>query len=101
MISHVASIILDASVSVICWFWQMFPISLKSASGISSMLTVSVYTDSDKQAAGLTAINFISQQPTSSTSEAGISKSFPTTQELFNNVTGKKSEKLGFLTCQS
>ena len=79
----------------------MFPMSLKSASGISSILTVSKYTDSDKQAAGLTAINFISQQPTSSTSEAGISKSSPTTQDEFKSDTGKKSEKLGFLTCQS
>ena len=65
------------------------------------MFTVSVYTDSAKHAAGFTAINFISQQPTSSTSEAGINKSSPTTHDEFNSDTGKKSEKLGFLTCQS
>ena len=78
----------------------MSPISLKSASGISSTFTVSVYTDSAKHA-GFTAINFISQHPTSSTSEAGINKSSPTTHDGFNNETGKKSEKLGFFTCQS
>ena len=65
------------------------------------MFTVSVYTDSAKHAAGFTAINFISQHPTSSTSEAGINKSSPTTHDEFNSDTGKKSEKLGFLTCQS
>ena len=48
-----------------------------------------------------TDINFISQHPTSSTCEAGINKSLPTTQDGFNNETGKKSEKLGFFTCQS
>ena len=79
----------------------MSPISLKSASGMSSTFTVSVYTDSAKHAAGFTAINFISQHPTSSTSEAGMSKSSPTTHDVFNNETGKKSEKLGFFTCQS
>ena len=75
--------------------------SLKSASGISSILIVSVYTDSDKQAAGLTAINFISQHPTSSTSELGINKSSPTTHDEFSKLTGMKLAKLGFLTCQS
>ena len=65
------------------------------------MFTVSVYTDSAKHAAGFTAINFISQHPTSSTSEAGINKSSPTTHDEFKSDTGKKSEKLGFLTCQS
>ena len=75
--------------------------SLKSASGMSSIFTVSIYVDSAKHAAGFTAINFISQHPTSSTSEAGISKSSPTTHDGFSNETGIKSEKLGFLTCQS
>ena len=52
------------------------------------MFTVSVYTDSAKHAAGFTAINFISQHPTSSTSEAGINKSSPTTHDEFKSDTG-------------
>ena len=77
------------------------PTGLKFASGMSSILIVPINWDSDKQAAGLTAINLISQQPISSTSAAGINRFSPDTQELFNNDTGKKSEKLGFFTCQS
>ena len=86
---------------MICSFRQISPISLKSASGISSIFTVLISKSSCKQPAGFLAINFICQHPISSTSEAGIIKSSLTNQEGFKRNAGKKSAKLGFFTSHS
>ena len=86
---------------MICSFRQISPISLKSASGISSIFTGLISISSVKQLARFLAINFISQHPISSTSDAGISKFSPTIQEGFKMNAGIKSGKLGFFTSHS